>query len=169
MPAFAPRHAAAFCTLTVSTPAAIIGAPVAAVLLSAERIAKSFAGARALDDVSFDVRAGEVHALVGENGAGKSTLIKIMTGAEAPDRGTITIGGRVLSRLDPAAAHALGIAAVYQQPALFPHLTVTENLAIGSRRPVRGDASTGRRAAIARVICCRRLVRRSIPIARSTR
>ena len=85
-----------FCPLTVSTPAAIIGAPVDAVLLSAESIAKSFAGARALDGVSFDVRAGEVHALVGENGAGKSTLIKIMTGAEAPDRGTITIGGRVL-------------------------------------------------------------------------
>ena len=110
----------------------IIGAPVDAVLLSAQSIAKSFAGARALDGVSLDVRAGEVHALVGENGAGKSTLIKIMTGAEAPDRGTITIGGRALSRLDPAAAHALGIAAVYQQPALFPHLTVTENLAIGS-------------------------------------
>jgi rhamnose transport system ATP-binding protein len=105
---------------------------VDAILLSAECIAKSFAGARALEDVSFDVRAGEVHALVGENGAGKSTLIKIMTGAEAPDRGTIAVGGRVLSRLDPAAAHALGIAAVYQQPALFPHLTVTENLAIGS-------------------------------------
>lgn len=101
-------------------------------LLSVESIAKSFAGARALDGVSFDVRAGEVHALVGENGAGKSTLIKVMTGAEAPDRGTIAIGGRVLSRLDPATAHALGIAAVYQQPALFPHLTVSENLALGS-------------------------------------
>ena len=103
-----------------------------AVLLSVQSIAKSFAGARALEGVSLDVRAGEVHALVGENGAGKSTLIKIMTGAEAPDRGTITIGGRALARLDPAAAHALGIAAVYQQPALFPHLTVIENLAIGS-------------------------------------
>ena len=135
MPEFAPRHAAVFCTLTVSTPAAIIGAPVDAVLLAVQSIAKSFAGARALDDVSLEVRAGEVHALVGENGAGKSTLIKIMTGAEAPDRGTITIGGRAMSRLDPAAAHALGIAAVYQQPALFPHLTVTENLAIGSEAP----------------------------------
>ena len=113
--------------------------------------------------------AGEVHALVGENGAGKSTLIKIMTGAEARDCGTITIGDRVLSHLDPAAAHALGIAAVYQQPALFPHLTVTENLAMAARRPVRGGGSTGRRAAIARVTCCRRLARRSIPIARSTR
>ena len=105
-------------------------------LVSVESIAKSFSGARALDGVSFDVRAGEVHALVGENGAGKSTLIKVMTGAEAPDRGTITIGGRVLSRLDPATAHALGIAAVYQQPALFPHLTVTENLALGSEATV---------------------------------
>ena len=102
------------------------------VLLAADSIAKSFAGACALRGVSFDVRAGEVHALVGENGAGKSTLIKIMTGAEAPDRGTITIGGRALSRLDPVAAHTFGIAAVYQQPALCPHLTVAENLAMGS-------------------------------------
>ena len=117
-------------------------------LLAVERIAKSFAGARALDDVSFDVRAGEVHALVGENGAGKSTLIKIMTGAEAPDRGSIAIGGRVLSRLDPTVAHALGIAAVYQQPALFPHLTVAENLAIGGTAagPWRRIDWTARRA-----------------------
>jgi len=104
------------------------------VLLSATSITKTFAGVQALKGVSLEVRAGEVHALVGENGAGKSTLIRIMTGAERPDRGSLVVDGRVMSGLDPAEAHALGIAAVYQQPSLFPHLTVAENLAIGVER-----------------------------------
>src|SRR5262245_56192206 len=104
------------------------------VLLSATSITKAFAGVQALKSVSLEVRAGEVHALVGENGAGKSTLIRIMTGAERPDSGTLVVEGRVVSGLDPAEAHALGIAAVYQQPSLFPHLTVAENLAIGVER-----------------------------------
>ena len=101
-----------------------------AALLEASRISKSFAGVQALTGVSFDLRAGEVHALVGENGAGKSTLIRIMTGAETPDSGTLRVGGRVVPRMDPHAARALGIAAIYQQPALFPHLTVAENIAL---------------------------------------
>src|SRR6185436_15877954 len=66
----------------------------------------------------------------GENGAGKSTLIKIVTGAHQPDRGTITVGGVLVSHLTPATAHALGIACIYQQPALFPDLTVAENIAL---------------------------------------
>src|SRR6185436_20238836 len=66
----------------------------------------------------------------GENGAGKSTLIKIVTGAHQPDRGTITVGGVLVSGLTPAAAHKLGIACIYQQPALFPELTVAENIAL---------------------------------------
>ncbi|MGH9145464.1 MAG: sugar ABC transporter ATP-binding protein [Vicinamibacterales bacterium] len=102
-----------------------------AVLLSTDSITKSFAGIHALKGVSFDVRGGEVHALIGENGAGKSTLIKIMTGAEAPDSGMLSVAGRSLSRIDPAAAYDFGIAAVYQTPSLFPHLTVAENLALG--------------------------------------
>ena len=93
-------------------------------------IRKAFAGVQALAGVSFDVRAGEVHALVGENGAGKSTLIRIMTGAEAPDAGTLRVGGRPLPRMDPAEARVIGIAAVYQQPTLFPDLTVAENIAL---------------------------------------
>jgi rhamnose transport system ATP-binding protein len=80
--------------------------------------------------VSFDLQAGEVHALIGENGAGKSTLIKVMTGAETPDSGTLEIGDRVLAQMDPATARALGIAVIYQQPSLFPDLTVAENIAI---------------------------------------
>src|SRR5580704_15753931 len=100
-------------------------------LLEANRISKSYAGVRALKRVSFDLLAGEVHAVVGENGAGKSTLIKIVTGAVTPDSGTLRIGGRVVEHHNPTQAHALGIAAVYQQPALFPDLTVAENIALG--------------------------------------
>jgi rhamnose transport system ATP-binding protein len=99
-------------------------------LLTATGIAKSFTGVRALKGVSFDVHAGEVHALVGENGAGKSTLIKVITGAETPDSGTLAVDGRTVGRMDPAASRALGIAAIYQQPSLFPHLSVAENIAL---------------------------------------
>ena len=71
-----------------------------------------------------------MHALVGENGAGKSTLIKIMTGAETADSGTVAIGDTVVPQMDPHTSRALGIAAIYQQPALFPDLTVAENIAL---------------------------------------
>jgi rhamnose transport system ATP-binding protein len=103
-------------------------------LLEARGISKSFAGVRALRGVSFDLRAGEVHALVGENGAGKSTLIKIVTGAERADSGTLAIAGRTVAHIDPHTSRALGIAAIYQQPALFPHLTVAENIALSLER-----------------------------------
>jgi rhamnose transport system ATP-binding protein len=99
-------------------------------LLSASSITKSFAGVRALKGVSFDVRPGEVHALVGENGAGKSTLIKIMTGAERADAGTLTVAGVPVSHMDPHVSREMGIAAIYQQPALFPHLSVAENIGL---------------------------------------
>jgi rhamnose transport system ATP-binding protein len=103
-------------------------------LLEASHITKSFAGIQALRRVSFDLRPGEVHALVGENGAGKSTLIKVMTGAETADSGSLTVGGRPVRHMDPHVARAYGIAAIYQQPALFPHLTVAENIALGLER-----------------------------------
>src|SRR5205823_4060691 len=99
-------------------------------LLELRELAKSFGGARALRGVDFDLFAGEVHALLGENGAGKSTLIKIVTGAHQPDAGTMRIAGEVATHLTPARAHALGIACIYQQPALFPDLTVMENIAL---------------------------------------
>src|SRR5829696_4366396 len=99
-------------------------------VLELRALAKSFGGARALQGVDFDLRAGEVHALLGENGAGKSTLIKIVTGAHQPDAGTITVGGERVAGLSPAAAHRLGIACIYQQPALFPDLTVAENIGL---------------------------------------
>ena len=91
---------------------------------------KSFGAVRALNGVSFDLQAGEVHALLGENGAGKSTLIKIITGAHQPDGGSMEIQGRRVAHLTPAAAHKLGIACIYQQPALFPDLTVAENIGL---------------------------------------
>ena len=104
------------------------------VLLRASEVSKAYAGARALAGVTFDLHAGEVHALVGENGAGKSTLIKIITGAVARDSGTIEILGQTVTRIDPHTARALGIAAIYQHPALFPHLTVAENIALSLER-----------------------------------
>lgn len=105
--------------------------PADSPLLEAVNVTKSYAGAQALRSVSFDLRAGEVHALVGENGAGKSTLIKIMTGAVQADGGEIRLRGEPLARNSPRLAKSLGIAAIYQQPALFPELSVAENIAIG--------------------------------------
>ncbi|MBL9218873.1 MAG: sugar ABC transporter ATP-binding protein [Opitutaceae bacterium] len=99
-------------------------------LLTLRRIAKSFGGVRALRGVDFDLAAGEVHALLGENGAGKSTLIKVVTGAHAPDAGEITVAGRTVHGLTPTLAQQLGIACIYQQPALFPDLTVAENIGL---------------------------------------
>lgn len=100
-------------------------------LLRLTAISKSFFGVHALRNISFDLRAGEVHALVGENGAGKSTLIKVITGAHQPDSGTLEVQGRLIPDNDPVRARTLGIAAIYQQPALFPDLSVAENIAIG--------------------------------------
>jgi len=102
-----------------------------ATLLELTGISKAFGGVQALRGVSFDLRAGEVHALIGENGAGKTTLIKVITGAHPPDEGTIEVEGRPVAEIDPVRARGLGIAAIYQQPALFPELTVAENIAIG--------------------------------------
>jgi rhamnose transport system ATP-binding protein len=104
-------------------------------LLQATNISKSFAGVQALRGVSFELRGGEVHALVGENGAGKSTLTKIMTGAHQADEGTLAVNGRVVEKNDPVISRSLGIAAIHQQPALFPDLTVAENIALGLEAP----------------------------------
>ena len=103
-------------------------------MLRLSHLVKSFAGVRALRDVSFELRPGEVHAIVGENGAGKSTLIKTITGAVPPDAGEIAIDGRTVAWMDPHGAAAAGVAAVYQQPSLFPHLTVAENVALRTER-----------------------------------
>ncbi len=97
-------------------------------------VRKSFGGVRALDGVSLELCGGEIHALVGENGAGKSTLIKVITGALEPDEGNIRLLGTAVENNSPAKARALGIAAIYQQPSLLPHLTVEENIALATQR-----------------------------------
>jgi rhamnose transport system ATP-binding protein len=104
-------------------------------VLEAVGIRKSFGGVRALRGVSLEVCAGEVHALVGENGAGKSTLIKIFAGALQPDEGEIRLEGTPIEHLTPAKSKSLGIAVIYQQPALFPDLTVSENIALAHEPP----------------------------------
>ncbi len=101
------------------------------VLLRTENVSKSYDGVHALRNVGFELRVGEIHALVGENGAGKSTLIKIITGAVTPDTGKIELDGKAVTNNSPRLAKSLGIAAIYQQPALFPELTVAENIALG--------------------------------------
>lgn len=101
-------------------------------LLEALGIEKRYGGVRALKHVSFELRAGEVHALIGENGAGKSTLIKVLTGAVQADAGTVRLNGAVLTDNSPHRSRALGIAAIYQQPAIFPDLTVAENIALAN-------------------------------------
>jgi len=99
-------------------------------LLAARSIRKSYPGVRALDGVSFELDSGEVHALVGGNGAGKSTLIKVMSGASEADSGSIDVAGSTVPAMTPAMARSLGIAVIHQQPALFGHLTVAENIAV---------------------------------------
>ena len=120
-----------------------ITAPVAGtsarVALRLTGVVMSFPGVVALKGVSLEVREGEMHALVGENGAGKSTLMAIAAGALAARRGTVEIGGQVMSEPSPRAAQAIGLAVVYQHPALLPDLTVAENMAYrgAARRPAR--------------------------------
>ena len=103
----------------------------AAPLLEVRDIEKTFPGVRALSGVSFEVRAGEVHALLGENGAGKSTLIKIISGVYEPDGGSILIGGRETRFTSPEDAKRAGVATIYQELLLFPELTVAENIFLG--------------------------------------
>ncbi|MGF6696767.1 ABC-type sugar transport system ATPase subunit [Paraburkholderia sp. MM5496-R1] len=99
-------------------------------ILVAKGIGKSFPGVVALDNVDFEIRAGEVNALVGENGAGKSTLIKMMAGFHAPDEGEIRVDGKLLTP-SPQAAHAAGVATIHQDHHLVPNMTVAENIMLG--------------------------------------
>ncbi len=103
--------------------------------LSVRGISKAFPGVQALDDVSFDVLPGEIHALVGENGAGKSTLMHIVAGVYDPDAGRMAIGGKPYTPEDEKAAQRAGIAMVFQEGSLFPPLSVAENIFAG-RQPV---------------------------------
>ena len=110
--------------------------PGTAPLLVARGIDKRFPGVRSLSGVDFEVRAGEVHALMGQNGAGKSTLIKVLTGVYPRDGGSITFEGRDFTPTSPADAQRRGISTIYQEVNLIPTLTVAENLFLG-RAPRR--------------------------------
>src|SRR5690606_2561290 len=109
---------------------------MAEALLELRGIGKRFPGVVALDGVDFTVRAGEIHALLGENGAGKSTLIKVLTGVHPADSGTITLEGRAIRPASPKDAERCGISTVYQEVNLVPSLSVAENIALG-RQPGR--------------------------------
>ena len=100
-------------------------------LLQVTEVSKGFPGVLALDKVSFELRKGEVHALVGENGAGKSTLMKILSGVYQPDAGTLTYKGKEVRFQDSREASAAGIGIIYQELNLIPHLTVAQNIFIG--------------------------------------
>jgi len=99
--------------------------------LAFDRLSKSFGAVQALAGVSFEVRAGSVHALLGENGAGKSTLLRVLSGAHAADAGALRLAGAATSFASPAAAFAAGVAVIYQELHLVPELTVAENLFLG--------------------------------------
>jgi ribose transport system ATP-binding protein len=105
-------------------------------LVQMEGIEKSFPGVRALDGCRFELRPGEVHALVGENGAGKSTLMKVLAGVYAHDAGVVRVKGRAVEIPSPRAAQLLGIGMIHQELNLMPHLTVAQNIFVG-REPRR--------------------------------
>ena len=94
-------------------------------------VSKRFGATQALDSVSMDLLAGEIHALVGENGAGKSTLVKILAGIHQPDSGSVLLDGTATELRGPADARSRGLAVVHQEPRLFPDLTVAENVFLG--------------------------------------
>src|SRR4051812_37822033 len=101
-------------------------------------IAKRFGSTHALAGVDLELRAGEVHALVGENGAGKSTLMKVLSGAVTPDGGAMTLDGRPYAPRDPQEARRQGVAMVYQELTLAPHLTVEANVMLGQEPTLFG-------------------------------
>jgi len=108
-------------------------------LLEMKDVKKRFGGAIALRGTTLSVRAGEIHALLGENGAGKSTMLKILAGVHEHDGGVITLGGAPFIAGSPQASINQGIAVIYQEPSLFLDLSLAENVFIG-RQPKKGIA-----------------------------
>src|SRR4051812_3234613 len=100
-------------------------------IASIDDVSKRYGGVQALAHVSLSLARGEVRALLGKNGAGKSTVIRLLSGVEAPDSGTVSLGGRVLDRPNVQLAQRLGVRTVYQELSLIPYMTVAENLFMG--------------------------------------
>ena len=118
--------------------------------LRMSQVQKSFGATRALKNVSFEVGPGEVHALIGENGAGKSTLMKILSGAYRPDAGQIELDGQPFVPTNPLHAHHSGIAMIYQELTLAPHLSVEENILLGEEPATLGWLNSPHRRELAR-------------------
>jgi rhamnose transport system ATP-binding protein len=131
-----------------------MSAETKAPLVELRGVSRSYGGVLAVADIDLAIEAGAVLALVGENGAGKSTLVKILTGVIQPDSGAVVIDGEARRIADPMAAHRLGIVAMYQEPTVFPDLTVAENIFAGRqpRTAVRGVDWRGMRREAARLL-----------------
>jgi rhamnose transport system ATP-binding protein len=114
-------------------------------ILALEDVSMAFGAVRALQDVSMDLRGGEIHALAGENGAGKSTLVKILAGVHRPDEGHVLLDGRPQDFRGPGDAQQAGVAVIYQEPTLFPDLSIAENIFMG-RQPRASFGRIDRRA-----------------------
>src|ERR1700727_47485 len=117
-------------------------------ILEARSVSKAFFGNPVLREVSIELVAGRIHALLGENGAGKSTLINLLSGTLRPDGGQILVDGRPIASLTPQEAHQLGIAVVQQELSLAPHLSIAENIGLGAYPRRGGIVDYGRLAAI---------------------
>src|SRR6516162_3114869 len=111
--------------------------PLTAPILAVQNLSRRFPGVLALDNVSFDILPGEVHALVGENGAGKSTLIGILAGVYQPSAGQVLLDQKPTFFPDPLSSQRAGISVIFQEFSLLPHLSVAENVYI-NREPRRG-------------------------------
>jgi len=117
-------------------------------LLYINGLTKAYPGVVANDDVSFNIDAGEIHALLGENGAGKSTLVKMIYGLVRPDHGAMQLAGKNFSPAEPRAARAAGVAMVFQHFSLFEALSVAENIALGMENPPKSNALSARITAV---------------------
>jgi rhamnose transport system ATP-binding protein len=129
-------------------PGGASAAPLASPVLALRQAGKSFGAVHAVIDGQIGLHPGEVHALIGENGAGKSTVVKILAGVHRPDSGEVLIDGAPVSLHSPAAARDAGVAVIYQEPTLFPDLSVAENIFMG-RQPLTAGRRIDRRRMLA--------------------
>ena len=133
-------------------------------LLRMQGIVKDFQGVRALDGVDFEVRPGEVHALIGENGAGKSTLMNVLAGRFGDYRGRIEISGHEVRLTNPRQALALGVGVIYQELSVLPNLTVAENIVLGHEPPGAVPGTLNRRALAAQARAVLEELRFGLPL-----
>src|ERR687894_1632725 len=117
-------------------------------IIRLDRVTKRFGGNTAVNDVSFGIAPGEIHAVVGENGAGKSTIMKMLAGVHQPDSGSLILRGEPVVISDPLQARKLGVSIVFQELNLFPHLSVAANI-FANRESTRGPGLLNERQMVA--------------------